>query len=212
MAALDSLYETAEGWLAVVVANDAQWQALKSTIGDAALDSPDFASAASRLANDKALRAVLQEKFLSRSAGEWFTALNAAGVPVEISDPTFGRRLHDMAEFRSRNWTVGFRHELVGQFEQTGLCVDFSETPGTIKYPPLVVGEFTREVLRETGYSDERIDALHEERVAGVWNPGEPMLSGPRKFIGYKEAPQKSVSESAVAPGNASVQQPAQEA
>jgi hypothetical protein len=38
------------------------------------------------------------------------------------------------------------------------------------------------------------------------------MLSGPRKFIGYKEAPQKSVSESAVAPGNASVQQPAQEA
>ena len=28
--------------------------------------------------------------------------------------------------------------------------------------------------------------ALHEEKVVGVWAPGEAMLEGPRRFIGYK--------------------------
>ena len=63
-----------------------------------------------------------------------------------------------------------------------------------------MVGECTREVLREIGYSDAKIDELHEEKVAGVWNPGEPLLTGPRRFMGYKPAEEKSVSESAVEP------------
>ena len=152
----------------------------------AALDDAMFADAKARLANDKALRKLLQEKFLARPASEWFASLDGAGVPVEISNPEFGRHIHDDADFRRRQWTVGYRHELVGMFEQMGLAFDFSDTPAGVQRPPLVVGECTREVLRELGYSDEKIDGLHEERVAGVWNPGEPMLSGPRKFMGYK--------------------------
>lgn len=202
MAALDSLYETADGWLALVVATEAQWQALKGAMGVAALDDAKFADAKSRLANDKALRAALQEKFLTRPAAEWFAELDKAGVPVEVSDPGFGQRLHDMEEFRSRNWTVGYRHELVGRFEQMGLAFDFSDTPAVVQRPPLVVGECTREVLREIGYSDEKIDQLHEDKVAGVWNPGEPLIMGPRKFMGYKQTEEKTVAESATAPAS----------
>jgi len=202
MAALDSLYETADGWLALVVATDAQWQALKGVMQVAALDEARFADAASRLAVDKALRAALQEKFLTKSATEWFAALDAAGVPVEISDPGFGQRIHDDADFRRRNWTVGYRHELVGMFEQMGLAFDFSDTPAVVQRPPLVVGECTREVLRELGYSDEKIDELHEAKVAAVWNPGEPLVMGPRKFMGYKQAEEKSVAQSATAPAS----------
>jgi crotonobetainyl-CoA:carnitine CoA-transferase CaiB-like acyl-CoA transferase len=202
MAALDSLYETNDGWLALVVATDREWQALKGVMQVAALEEARFADGKSRLANDKALRALLQEKFLTRTATEWFAALDGAGVPVEISDPTFGQRLHDMEEFRKRNWTVGYRHELVGKFEQMGLAFDFSDTPAVVQRPPLVVGECTREVLRELGYSDEKIDELHEEKVAAVWNPGEPLIMGPRKFMGYKQTEEKSVAESATAPAS----------
>jgi len=168
----------------------------------AALDEARFTNGKSRLANDKALRELLQEKFLTRRATEWFAALNGAGVPVEISDPGFGQRLHDMEEFRSRNWTVGYQHELVGRFEQMGLAFDFSDTPAVVQRPPLVVGECTREVLRELGYSDEKIDTLHEEKVAAVWNPGEPLIMGPRKFMGYKQTEEKSVAEGATAPAS----------
>jgi crotonobetainyl-CoA:carnitine CoA-transferase CaiB-like acyl-CoA transferase len=206
MAALDSLYETADGWLALVVATEAQWQALKRVMDNPALDDAAFADAKSRLDSDKPLRAALQAQFLTRPGAEWFSLLDAAGVPVEISDPTFGQRLHDMEEFRRRNWTVGYRHELVGMFEQMGLAFDFSDTPAIVQRPPLVVGECTREVLRELGYSDTRIDALHEAKVAGVWTPGEPLLMGPRKFMGYKQAPEKSVAENATAPGSVAAQ------
>jgi crotonobetainyl-CoA:carnitine CoA-transferase CaiB-like acyl-CoA transferase len=202
MAALDSLYETADGWMALVVANEEQWQALKGVMQVAALDEARFADAASRLANDKALRAILQEKFLTKPATDWFAALDAAGVPVEISDPGFGQRIQDDADFRRRNWTVGYRHELVGMFEQMGLAFDFSDTPAVVQRPPLVVGECTREVLRELGYSDDKIDELHEAKVAAVWNPGEPLVMGPRKFMGYKQAEEKSVAESATAPAS----------
>lgn len=202
MAALDSLYQTADGWLALVVAKDGEWQALKGVMGLPGLDDARFADARARLANDKALRALLQEQFLARPAAEWFAALDGAGVPVEISDPEFGRKIHDDVDFRRRNWTVGYRHELVGMFEQMGLAFDFSDTPAVIQRPPLVVGECTREVLREMGYSDEKIDELHDAKIAGVWNPGEPLLSGPRRFMGYKPAEEKSVAESATAPAS----------
>ncbi len=206
MAALDSLYETADGWLALVAATDGQWLALKGVLGLAALDDTMFADAKARHTNDKALRKLLQEQFLTKPAAQWFAALDKAGVPVEISNPEFGRHIHDDADFRRRNWTVGYQHELVGMFEQMGLAFDFSDTPAVVQRPPLVVGECTREVLRELGYSHEKIDELHEEKVAGVWNPGEPMLSGPRKFMGYKQAEEKTVAESATEPGSPATQ------
>ena len=206
MAALDSLYETADGWLALVAATDGQWLALKGVLGLAALDDTMFADAKARHTNDKALRKLLQEQFLAKPAAQWFAALDKAGVPVEISNPEFGRHIHDDADFRRRNWTVGYQHELVGMFEQMGLAFDFSDTPAVVQRPPLVVGECTREVLRELGYSHEKIDELHEEKVAGVWNPGEPMLSGPRKFMGYKQAEEKTVAESATEPGSPATQ------
>jgi crotonobetainyl-CoA:carnitine CoA-transferase CaiB-like acyl-CoA transferase len=45
------------------------------------------------------------------------------------------------------------------------LLFDFSETPGRIAGPPLVVGDSTREILREAGYDDATIDELVTEGV-----------------------------------------------
>ena len=40
--------------------------------------------------------------------------------------------------------------------------------------------------MTELGYSAERIAELHTAKAVGVWAPGEPLISGPRRFIGYK--------------------------
>jgi crotonobetainyl-CoA:carnitine CoA-transferase CaiB-like acyl-CoA transferase len=186
MSALDSLYDTADGWIAVVAVTEGNWASLKAVLGDQALDAESFASAEARRKNDKALRAALRSAFRRKSAIAWREALDAAGVPAEVSDPGFGQRLHDDPELRRRKWTVGYRQELVGWFEQVGLLFDFSETPGVVERPPLVVGECTREVLEELGYSTEAIAALSAEKVAGVWESGQPLLTGPRRFMGYK--------------------------
>ena len=49
-----------------------------------------------------------------------------------------------------------------------------------------MVGECTREVLEELGHTAEQIAELSAAKVAGVWAPGEPLVSGPRRFMGYK--------------------------
>ena len=102
LSALNSLYETADGWIAVVAPDDAAWTALKGVLGATSLNDAAYATAQDRRKNDKALRAALAEAFKAKSAAAWYAALDAAGVPAEISDPTFGVRLHDDPEMRVR--------------------------------------------------------------------------------------------------------------
>jgi crotonobetainyl-CoA:carnitine CoA-transferase CaiB-like acyl-CoA transferase len=186
MSALSSLYDTAEGWIAVVAQTDVHWQALKGVIASPALDGEAFATHASRQANDSALRATLAQAFKGRPALIWREAFDAAGVPAEVSDPTFALRFHDDAEMIARGLTASYDQGLVGRFSQMGLMFNLSETPGAVQGPPLMVGEATREVLSELGYSLARIAELAVAKVAGVWKRGEPLISGPRRFIGYK--------------------------
>jgi crotonobetainyl-CoA:carnitine CoA-transferase CaiB-like acyl-CoA transferase len=54
----------------------------------------------------------------------------------------------------------------VGQLGQIGLAFDFSETPGRIQGPPLIVGDRTRAILTSVGYTQEEVDLLCAEGVA----------------------------------------------
>jgi crotonobetainyl-CoA:carnitine CoA-transferase CaiB-like acyl-CoA transferase len=188
MSALNSLYETADGWIAVVARTEAHWTALKGVLAVPALEDAAFATAEARFANDGALRVRLAAAFRERPDKDWSGALDTAGVPAEIGDPSFGLRLHDDPEMQAHHLTVSYHHELVGRLSQMGLMIQFSDTPGVIQGPPLIVGRHTSQVLGELGYSDQQIAELAAAKIVGTWAPGEPLVSGPRRFFGYKPA------------------------
>ncbi|MEL6181807.1 MAG: CoA transferase, partial [Myxococcota bacterium] len=56
-------------------------------------------------------------------------------------------------------------HPKAGKIKVIGMPVQFSETPGTIRLAPPIVGEHTDEVLAEIGYSTEDIATFHAEAI-----------------------------------------------
>jgi len=158
--ALYRLYECTSGWLCLAVLSDAHWDALASAIPALAGDAR-FASAAERRANDDALVSALEAEFRSGSAADWFAALDAAGVPVEVSDETYSQRLFDNQDLYERGWLVATDgHPVVGHMDMVGIGIDFSETPSVAGGPPPWPGQHSREVLRELGCDDPQVDAL----------------------------------------------------
>jgi crotonobetainyl-CoA:carnitine CoA-transferase CaiB-like acyl-CoA transferase len=176
LSALYRMYETSDGWIAVAVVTERHWTALVAAtgLGELAAD-PRFASAAGRRADDAALAAALEPVLRSRTASEWFAALDGADVPAEIVDEDFCRTVFDDEDLRARGWIAETWAGGVGRFEDPGVLVDLSQTPGSVQRGPCLCGEHTRELLREIGYADAEIDVLVADRVvldAPVERPG----------------------------------------
>jgi crotonobetainyl-CoA:carnitine CoA-transferase CaiB-like acyl-CoA transferase len=156
--AAQRLYETADGWLCIAAVTDEHRRALASVLGvDKVADGTAFGA--------------LEPVFRARSAAQWFGALDAAGVPCEVSNPDFVLGLFDDPEMIDKGWVTKYRHPIVGEMDVLGLLFDFAETPGIVQGPPLVPGQDTRAILHELGYDDARIDALAEAKTVLDWRP-----------------------------------------
>lgn len=155
------LYETAEGWLCLAVESDEEFAALCRGVGRSDLGAdPRFGTATDRAAHDGELAQALAVVLAERTAAEWFSVLDAEGVPVEVSSDTFALGLFDDPELIAKGLVVSHQHPLVGRLEMFGRLIDFSATPSVIDRAPLVPGQDTREILAEYGYSPGRSDEL----------------------------------------------------
>jgi crotonobetainyl-CoA:carnitine CoA-transferase CaiB-like acyl-CoA transferase len=152
------LYDTADGWLCVAAVTDDQRDALATTLGVGAVTRETAFDA-------------LEPAFRTRTAAQWFAALDAAGVPCEVSTPDFVLDLFDDPEMIEKGWVTRYRHPIVGEMDVMGLLFDLSETPGVVQGPPLVPGQDTRAILTALGYDDERIDKLAAAGAVLDWSP-----------------------------------------
>ncbi len=149
------LYRVSDGWVFVAAVSDAHRRALLDTLGVATDTVPLGGDPADRLA----------EALAGRPALDAFKVLDDAGVPVEIVDEQFCRDLFDDPEMRERGWVASTSAGGVGTFEDPGVLVDLSATPGVIQRGPCLCGEHTREILVELGYTEAEVDALAAARV-----------------------------------------------
>ena len=67
-------------------------------------------------------------------------------------------------QVRHNQIIVSFDHPKVKQFRTIGPPIRFSRTPSSVKRPPLL-GEHSREILKEVGYEDAKIDGLCRDGV-----------------------------------------------
>lgn len=142
------LYQVADGWVMVVAATERQKRALLEAVG-----RPDLA-----WASGEDVAAAVAAALATRTAADIFELFDRAGVPVEIVDRHFCRSLFEDPDLR--HWVAATDSVHVGRFEDAGLLVDLSRTPGVIQRGPCACGEHSREILREHGFDDGAIDGL----------------------------------------------------
>jgi len=70
---------------------------------------------------------------------------------------------HD-PQIRHNKTLINFEHPKVNQFRTVGPPVKFSRTPCEIRRPPLL-GEHSREILHEMGFTKSEIEQLHQDGV-----------------------------------------------
>jgi len=157
-------FETADGWITIGAANQSNWLKLVDALEASTLgNDARFATNVARMANLPALVAALTPLFKKRASADWLKRLEAAGVPAgPVLDVV---QMHADPQTRAREMVVEVPHSRLGSVQTIGTPVKFSATPSGVKRGAPVLGEHTREVLREHGYADADIDAL---AAAGV--------------------------------------------
>ena len=151
--------KTRDGYINLGAPNQSNWERMCEAIDRAdLLDGPLYADNAGRLTNKEQLEKDLEETFVGRTTSEWMELLNDAGVPCgPIYD--MGQVWED-EQITAREMRVDLEHPTAGTVGNIGLAAKLRGTPGSIRTAAPLLGEHTREVLGEAGYSDVAIDDL----------------------------------------------------
>lgn len=152
-------FETADGWINIGAANQTNWERLVDVLGAPELnDDPRFSSNAERIVNREALEEVLSVILRTRSTAEWLEALETSGIPA---GPVLSiDEMHSDPQTLARDMVPEVVHPVAGTVRTLGLPVKFSETPGGVQSAAPVLGQHTREVLLEAGYSQVEVEDM----------------------------------------------------
>ena len=163
-------FEAADGWITIGAANQTNWLRLLEV-----LERPDlqedarFADDPGRMANLDDLVKILAEIFAGRSAGEWLRRLERAGVPAGPVLDIAGMQADPQA--LARGMVTEAPHGRLGPVKTLGHPVHYSATPAQISRGAPSLGEHTREVLGQHGYSPADVERFVAEGVVVAENP-----------------------------------------
>jgi formyl-CoA transferase len=146
-------FATLDGHICLMATSDVQWKQLFAACERPELsDDPRFATLAERSKRFPELYRIVAEEMAKRTTAEWQARLDAADVPNGAV-----RKLRDLPHDPYLVET-GFFHRYVhpqaGPMVTPSVPVQFSRTPARIQSPPPTLGEHTRSILSELGYSD----------------------------------------------------------
>lgn len=99
-----------------------------------------------------------RERLKTKTSAEWLELLRAADI---WCGPVYGYAdLVDDEQIKHNGTFVEYEHPTEGHVKTPGFPIKFSKTPSVVGRGAPVVGQHSRDVLREAGYDDAAIEAL----------------------------------------------------
>jgi crotonobetainyl-CoA:carnitine CoA-transferase CaiB-like acyl-CoA transferase len=154
------IFQTADGWLAIMCAKERFWQNLCEAAGHPQLaENPKFLTFSDRLENRAELTGILDDIFLTRTTSAWMDVLRGKipcgpvnTVPEALQDPLVA----------ANELVVEVDHPEFGTVRQLATAVKISGARKEHHRAP-ALGEHTDSILRDTlGLSDEQLAGLRE--------------------------------------------------
>ena len=157
-------YQTRDGYIAMLVYTDAQWQRFwKLVKREASGRDARFATMAARAENIAEVYRIAGECMRERTTAEWLEALGEIEIPcarVNSLDDLMSNEHLCSVDFFER-----LQHPTEGELVMPKPPARFGDTPAGITRLQPRLGEHSLEVLREAGYTSAEIDKLLASRA-----------------------------------------------
>ena len=155
-----------ERYFVVGVGTQEQWSRLVGILGAEELrNDARFANNAARNQNREHLIPILQRHFESLPSELWLSKLKDADIPAAPIQ-TVGEALGD-SQTLARGLVVEMEHPTLRVARSIANPIRFSEQPVVYRMPPPLLGEHSRSILRDLGYSESEVAAALKEACRG---------------------------------------------
>ena len=158
------VFKTKDGHINIAAAGQVMWErTCKSLDAPELLDRDDFKTGALRSKNRAAVNEEIGKRTVNKTSAEWIDIFNRAGVPagpIYSIDQVF-------ADEQVKHLGMAAAGRKPDGSEQLFVAQPFklSRTPTKIAATPPCQGQHTDEVLKEFGFADNEIAALHEAKA-----------------------------------------------
>ena len=156
---------TEDGHLNIGAASQPTWEQFCRAIGqDALIEDERFLEPNDRKAHEAELAEHLEGILSQHTTDYWLEQLATAGV---VAGPIYDiEQVYADEQVQAREMKVTLQDEELGALQNIGVPVKLSETPGSIRSRAPALGQHTREILREHGYTDEEVEKLVGSGIA----------------------------------------------
>jgi crotonobetainyl-CoA:carnitine CoA-transferase CaiB-like acyl-CoA transferase len=160
-------YETSDGYVCALIYNDKQWRSFFEIIGKPGMFLlPEFATQEARSRSYQRAYTMIAEEMKTRTTAQWVEAFERADIPVQrmnsLEDILADPHLAAIGYFSVHE------HPSEGRIRTLAVPSEWSESQPEYRRHAPRLGEHTREVLKEAGYSPLEIDELVSSGAAGA--------------------------------------------